>query len=151
MPRQRKLDLDAIFKKLRADEKKPAKAASEAPAVAHPKQNAKRSEPYRRFVASMPCCHCGVTGYSQAAHPPPTGKGIKESDDECFALCTLRMESGEAVEGCHKPFDNYELMPREAMPKVVAKWVRKTQTAALLAGKWPKAWPIPKWWKGGKK
>lgn len=34
-----------------------------------------RNEAYRRAVASLPCCICGVPGYSQAAHGS-AGKGM---------------------------------------------------------------------------
>ena len=35
-----------------------------------------RNEAYRRAVASLRCIHCGVLGYSQAAHLPPEAKGM---------------------------------------------------------------------------
>lgn len=154
MPRyDRKVSLlDQVDALNRAEAKKDQRrdAVVQKAAGSFPKTVAKRSEPYRRFAASLACANCGVSGHSQAAHPPPTGKGVKEDDELVFPLCTLRTEGRDIVEGCHKPFDNYELMPKEQMPAAVKRWVRATQTAALKAGKWPKAWPIPKWWKGNK-
>lgn len=57
-----------------------------------------RSEHYRRQVAGLPCAHCGIVGYSQAAHSD-AGKGamIKASDDTCYPLCCDR----PGVSGCH--------------------------------------------------
>jgi hypothetical protein len=124
---------------------KKGKVAKTEPQLAHPKENAARSEEYRRLVAALPCYHCGVVGHSQAAHPPPTGKGIKESDLECFPLCTLRKQGRKIVEGCHKPFDNYELIPKARMPAFIRKAVRSTQEQILAAGDWPKKLAKPAW------
>ncbi len=53
-----------------------------------PKDPPLRSEPYRRYVASLPCAHCGRAGPSQCAHADE-GKGLslKASDRTCFPLC----------------------------------------------------------------
>ncbi len=101
--------------------------------AAMPKDDAIRSEPYRRLVAALPCASCGVQGFSQAAHPPPTGKGIKESDLDCFPLCCTR----PGIPGCHVEFDQYRLVPREKMRAKAAKWARET-LAKIKAGKLPK-------------
>lgn len=63
-----------------------------------PKANRLRSEDYRRLVASLPCAHCGIVGFSQCAHGDE-GKGlsIKSSDDTCYPACCPR--PGEP--GCH--------------------------------------------------
>ena len=57
-----------------------------------------RDKEYRRWVASLPCCHCGMEGRSQAAHADQ-GKGgcIKSSDDTCFPLCA----DSPGRQGCH--------------------------------------------------
>jgi hypothetical protein len=97
-----------------------------------PKQNHVRSETYRRLVASLPCVSCGIDGYSQAAHPPPTGKGIKEDDRECFPLCCARVGNM----GCHAAFDQYRLITKARMRAMAASWGEKTRAA--LASVWPK-------------
>ena len=102
-----------------------------------PKESAVRSEPYRRLVASLPCIKCGVHGYSQAAHPPPTGKGIKEDDRECFPLCCTRM----GVTGCHVEFDQYRQIPRDRMREVAGNWAAATRGLILGMGMWPKKLP----------
>jgi len=91
--------------------------------TAYPKSNPVRSESYRRKVAALPCVHCGIEGYSQAAHPPPTGKGIKESDDLCFPLCCTR----PGVTGCHVDYDQGRLMDRDDMRVMADIWARETQ------------------------
>lgn len=57
-----------------------------------------RCEAYRRQVAGLPCAHCGVEGYSQAAHSD-AGKGamLKAGDDTCYPLCADR----PGAMGCH--------------------------------------------------
>jgi hypothetical protein len=130
-----------------AAQKTEAKAAKAAePKLARPKDDLVRSEPYLRLVAAGACEHCGVSGYSQAAHLPPDGKGIKVSDLDTFSLCTVHRDAGgDLVEGCHKRFDHYELFPREAAIGVARKWIRKTQRRVLATGKWPKNVPVPAW------
>ena len=62
------------------------------------KVKAVRSEPYKRWVASLPCFGCGIEGYSQAAHPNQgRGLGQKASDLDCFPLCSTR----PGHQGCH--------------------------------------------------
>lgn len=75
-----------------------------------PKHKPARSEAYRRYVAQFPCDHCGVEGYSQAAHPN-TGKGMgmKADDFSCFPLCAPRF----GVPGCHALFDQSALMTKD--------------------------------------
>ena len=62
-----------------------------APTAQVEKENPLRSEAYRRAVASLPCIHCGIEGYSQCAHAN-TGKGTgtKSSDTESFPLCACQ-------------------------------------------------------------
>ena len=109
--------------------------AGDAPQkLAHPKENAVECEPYRRLVAKFPCAHCSVEGFSQAAHPPPTGKSIKEDDRECFPLCCTR----PGIEGCHVQFDQYRLIPKGRMRAQAAKWARETLAKIKAMGKLPK-------------
>lgn len=113
-------------------------ARFDAPMVALPKEAPVRHEGYRRLVAMLPCAYCGVSGYSQAAHPPPTGKGIKESDDECFPLCCAR----PGITGCHVEFDQYRLMPKADMRVAAANYARDTREIILLSGHWPDDLPV---------
>ncbi len=102
-----------------------------------PKESPVRSEPYRRLVATLPCMSCGVHGYSQAAHPPPTGKGIKEDDRKCFPLCCTRYGN----RGCHVEYDQYRLIPQERMRDVAEAWGQRTREYIIGIGAWPKKLP----------
>ena len=101
--------------------------------VSIPKESPVRHEGYRRLVAMLPCVFCGIVGYSQAAHPPPTGKGIKEDDRECFPLCCTR----PGITGCHVEFDQYRLIPKAEMRDTAAYWGGDTREIILLSGRWP--------------
>ncbi len=113
-------------------------ARFDAPIVEIPKEAPERSESYRRLVAMLPCVNCGVVGYSQAAHPPPTGKGIKEDDRECFPLCCTR----PGITGCHVEFDQYRLIPKADMRATAAYWGADTREIILLSGHWPDDLPL---------
>jgi hypothetical protein len=102
------------------------------------KESPVRNEPYRRLVALLPCMSCGIDGYSQAAHPPPTGKGIKEDDRECFPLCCTR----PLITGCHVEFDQYRLIPADQMREVAADWGAKTRARIKSLKLWPKGLPM---------
>ena len=117
-------------------------AAPKKKALAAPKEEPLRSEPYRRLVAARACENCGWKD-SQAAHPPPTGKGIKEDDRLCFALCIPHKVGRKLVEGCHAAFDQYRLIPKEKMAATAAKWARRTQDDIFTAGDWPRGLPLP--------
>ena len=67
-----------------------------------PKEAPVRDESYRRQVAALPCAHCGLEGYSQAAHGDQ-GKGmsLKSSDDTCYPACGPHMTLFGMVAGCH--------------------------------------------------
>ncbi|WP_114968309.1 hypothetical protein [Rhodoferax ferrireducens] len=107
-----------------------------------PKEDIVRSEPYRRLVAARPCINCHIEGYSQAAHPPPTGKGIKEDDRECFPLCCIHPGAdGELVPGCHADFDNYRLVPASDVRALAASWGAQIRKEIRDEGKWPKGLP----------
>lgn len=107
-----------------------------------PKEDAVRSEPYRRAVAALDCIHCGIGGASQAAHPPPTGKGRKEDDRECFPLCTIHYDTaGQLVDGCHFEFDQMRLVPRADMRTLAVSWAEQTRQEITASGMWPKGLP----------
>jgi hypothetical protein len=111
---------------------------SAAPAPAIEKDPALRSEPYRRYVASLPCCICGVPGYSQAAHAN-TGKGmgLKACDTTLFPVCADR----PGVRGCHSQLDQGALFTKPVRRELEPTWAADTQRRAKAAGAWPKGWP----------
>ena len=64
-----------------------------------PKVPKVRSEPYRRYIASLPCYRCGIHGQSQAAHSDyDKGMAIKTDDRTCYPLCGPSFGN---MEGCH--------------------------------------------------
>lgn len=103
-----------------------------------PKEDAIYSEPYRRLVAMLPCANCEIEGLSQAAHPPPTGKGRKEDDRLCFPMCSTR----PGVIGCHVLFDQYKLMPKSMMGEFAANSAKETRDTIEGNGQWPAKLPI---------
>lgn len=99
-----------------------------------PKPQIVRSEAYRRIVAAMPCCICGMEGYSQCAHGN-LGKGmaLKSDDRYSFALCGPR----PGIAGCHAQFDQGALFTkdeRRAFEKFAATF---TQKLIASRGLWP--------------
>jgi hypothetical protein len=103
-------------------------------ADAFPKEDAVRSEEYRRLVAKLPCKHCGVHGHSQAAHPN-TGKGggLKTDDRLCFPLCCDR----PGVQGCHPKFDQHALYTKAARRAIEPAWGADTRRQITAMGQWP--------------
>lgn len=70
--------------------------------VALPKQDYLRDKDYLRWVASLPCAHCGIEGRSQAAHSDDNGAGgkggaIKACDSTAYPACA----DSPGVPGCH--------------------------------------------------
>jgi hypothetical protein len=98
-----------------------------------PKENAVRSEAYRRLVAALPCKNCGRVGRSQAAHPPPEGKSLKHDDRKCFPLCCDEL----GRKGCHPRYDQYELFPHDVALRWAAHWGEETRVQITKAGLWP--------------
>ena len=127
------------IKKIVKSTAKMAKPGGFTTTVAHPKTEAARSEPYRRLVAALPCKACGIQGYSQAAHVPPDGKGVKQDDREIFALCCTRV----GITGCHVEFDQYRMFPREEAVRIGKGWAAHTRRQITEKGQWPKN--LPKW------
>ena len=97
-----------------------------------PKAIVVRSKAYLRLVASLPCRACGMEDYSQAAHVPADGKGMKQSDLETFPLCCTR----PGVVGCHTEFDQYMMFSDSRETRSVGRqWA--SETRALLKGLFP--------------
>lgn len=99
--------------------------------VPEPKQTRILNEPYRRWVAGLACCSCGIEGFTQAAHPNSgRGLGQKASDEDCFPLCSAR----PGHQGCHAPFDQLVDITRDQRRELEAIYTAKTQAMAMLAG-----------------
>ena len=117
-----------------------------APAAQVAKAAPVRSEAYRRAVASLPCAHCGIEGYSQHAHEND-GKGarMKVDDRRAMPLCCSR----PGIEGCHVAFDQYRLVPggREAHVALGRAMAARTRLDLLILGLWPAN--VPVWQEGG--
>jgi hypothetical protein len=102
-----------------------------------------RNEGYLAFVRTRPCCACGITGRSQAAHirmgsrslgKEPTGMGQKPDDRFALPLC------GPVIgiaEGCHaRQHSGSEAAFWKALDKdpfVIAGWLFALYTAGSLA------------------
>ena len=117
-----------------------AQVSLSTPAAPVEKESPLRSEAYRRAVASLPCIHCGIEGYSQCAHAN-TGKGTgtKSSDTESFPLCACQ----PGRRGCHSLFDQGALFSKEARRAKEAEWAAKTRLQILSSGLWPARLPVP--------
>lgn len=92
------------------------------PIVSTPKENAVRSEPYRRLVAAQPCLHCGIERHSQCCHSNYLkGMGLKTDDRASFSLCSV---SGN---GCHRKLDQGALFTKEVRRDKEIQWGVETQ------------------------
>ena len=102
-----------------------------------PKAEPYRSEPYRRYVASLPCIHCGREGISQAAHSD-TGKGmgIKSCDSTCIPLCADLV----GRRGCHSIMGASGMLTRHQRRHVETAYVLAVQKRAAEEGHWPHGW-----------
>ncbi len=106
---------------------------------ARPKNAPVRNETYRRAVASLPCCICGVSGYSQAAHGSAgKGMGIKAFDLTLFPACCDRL----SVRGCHSRLDQGALLSKAVRHQLEPVWAADTQRRVRAMGLWPKKLPI---------
>lgn len=95
-----------------------------------PKTKPMRSEPYRRWVASLPCACCGISGFSQCAHANGGGMGTKDSDLRTFPLCCTR--PGDM--GCHMRFDHCIDMSKAERRELTERYVAQTQALAREHG-----------------
>jgi hypothetical protein len=106
----------------RARKAEAAVAPPRAPAPAVSKQDAWRSEGYRRFVASFPCFGCGIENRSQCAHEEAgKGKAMKTDDRRTFPLCAdmpLRV-------GCHTQHSLLVDMTRDERRDVEAMYCER--------------------------
>ena len=109
-------------------------ARFDAPLATLPKEAPERHEGYRRLTAMLPCAHCGVVGYSQAAHAD-FGKGghIKSDDRTCYPACADR----PGVVGCHSMIGASGSMTRDERRSLEAQYARDTREIILLSGHWP--------------
>lgn len=111
-----------------------------AASVSAPKEAPIRSKAYLRLVAQLPCKHCGIWGFSQAAHAN-SGKGMamKACDLQTFPLCADR----PGQRGCHSQFDQGALFGKEARRLIEQAWVADTQRRIHAMGIWPSKYPFP--------
>ena len=108
--------------------------------AAVPKDAPLRSEKFRRAVASLPCAHCQIEGYSQHAHENEgKGKGAKLDDRRAMPLCCTRPD----IEGCHAAFDQYRLVPggRQAHIDLGRAMAAQTRRQLNALGLWPAGIP----------
>ena len=91
-----------------------------------------RSRDYLRYVASHACFSCGLSGYSQAAHPNKgKGLGIKASDLDAFPLCSAR----PGHQGCHWMMDNTFDMTKAERRELEAIYTERMQAIARIEGR----------------
>jgi hypothetical protein len=102
-----------------------------------PKQRLRRSEAYRRYVASLPCAHCGRPGPSQCAHSDQ-GKGMamKAGDDTCFPLCA----DSPGFRGCHSSIGASAAYSRAARRELEVRYASEVRRIAKASNQWPKEW-----------
>ena len=78
----------------------------------------KRDNKRLEQIRSLPCCQCGASPRSQAAHSNfgihGKGKGVKAGDEYTLPMC----------QSCHSKFDKYEMgMNREqSLEWFIQKW-----------------------------
>ena len=107
---------------------------------AAPKAEPVRHEGYRRLVASLPCAHCFVFGYSQAAHGDQgKGMGVKSDDRTCYPACGPR----QGIPGCHWLIGASGLIPREERRALEQEYARRTRARIINLGLWPAG--LPTW------
>jgi len=87
-----------------------------------PKVPKVRSEPYRRYIASLPCYRCGIHGYSQSAHADEgKGMGLKTDDLTVYPLCSVRHDNS----GCHEYVGRHmHRNERRGFEQAGAAWAR---------------------------
>jgi hypothetical protein len=114
--------------------RRPAMVRAEQAVRSFLKSKPVKSEAYLRLVAKRPCIHCGIVGYSQAAHEnhgKAAGKKLMD-DRKTMPLCMARAKD------CHGKFDRYELFSSRAEHIAMGmKWSRETRHGIRADGLWP--------------
>lgn len=117
----------------------PRVAAVVRPILSLPKDAPRRSEAYRRLVASFECAHCGRAGPSQFAHSDEgKGMGIKSCDSRGFPLCATQ----PGKPGCHDGFGTLGWFSRTQRRLLEGVYSQATQIRVKALGLWPKGWPL---------
>lgn len=109
----------------------------------HPKSKPVRDKSYLRRVAQLPCAHCGIEGYSQAAHADEgKGMGIKSSDCTAFPLCGPHPRRDFSVSlgvyegwspGCHWAIGSSGYYSREERRALEQKYGKQTRELLQVA------------------
>ena len=103
-----------------------------------PKAAPCRSEAYRRWVATLPCVHCGLEGWSNACHGDrDKGMALKACDSTVWPGCVDR----PGLQGCHSLFGATGRMGREARRVLEAEYAARTRHFARQVGAYPAGWP----------
>lgn len=96
-----------------------------------PKFNYFRSKKHLKNVASLCCQHCGIDGYTQAAHSNQLqhgkGRGIKASDEYTAALCLK----------CHYELDQGKNLSKDERVEMWEKAHKRTVAELKRLGVWP--------------
>ena len=99
-----------------------------------PKARPRRSEPYRRWVASLPCALCHKPGPSQAAHADAgKGFGIKAGDDTCYPLCA----DVPGFLGCHALIGSRARYTKQRRREIEEAAMKEVQRIAKASNQWP--------------
>lgn len=90
-----------------------------------------RYEDLRRAVTTLPCMHCGIESYTQAAHGnKDKGGQLKASDAAIMALCA----DGPGFVGCHSRVDARSAMTKAERRVFEAEMVALTYIALMERG-----------------
>ncbi len=96
-----------------------------------PKFNYFRSKKHLKNVASLCCQHCGIDGYTQAAHSNQLqhgkGRGIKASDEYTAALCLK----------CHYELDQGKNLSKDERVEMWEQAHKRTVAELKRLGVWP--------------
>lgn len=113
-------------------------AAAVALVTQRPKERPRRSKKYRAWVAGQDCMHCGLVGFSQAAHGDE-GKGerIKACDSTCWPACADR----PMQIGCHALFGATGLLGKDSRRELEKAYAERTRERAIAEGVYPAGWP----------
>ena len=99
--------------------------------TAIPKFNYFRSKKHLKNVASLPCQHCGLEGYTQAAHSNQAkhgkGRSLRASDEFTAALCLKH----------HYELDQGRDMTKEERVEMWENAHKRTKDALIKQGLWP--------------